>query len=71
MVSKAEEGAVGFLPQLSTMFCNLLWREYGNATKSLGLVLPFFRLSHSEDPGTYARAPPPSPLANMAMAYRS
>lgn len=49
---------MGFLPQLSAMFCNLLWREYGNATKSLGLVLPFFRLSHSEDPGTYAKALP-------------
>lgn len=33
---------MGFLPQLPTTFCSLLWREYENVTKSLGLVLPFF-----------------------------
>lgn len=64
---------MGFLPQLPTTFCSLLWREYENVTKSLGLVLPFFfRLSHSEDPGTCTRALPlPLPWLSMAMAYRS
>lgn len=33
---------MGFLSQLPTTFCSLLWREYENATKSLGLVLSFF-----------------------------
>lgn len=63
---------MGFLPQLPTTFCSLLWREYENVKVSRPCPPVFFRLSHSEDPGTCTRALPlPLPWLSMAMAYRS